>query len=506
MEFQPNKPNRPNKFISCNAPCPVEFENYSMGEPITPGPNKRQHCSTAALNKLFFGVFFLAIFIFLIALPSFAHAELEDLLKYFQLYISASEEYSSNIDLTPNRLKKSDYITTISPGLRFSTLPRSETTRERQAPSAEEGFGMDLDFRAGFVFYGKEEDNNYTSLNGLLNAWYLPTQNLAFRVRDYLIRSDEIREQDYSVTAIPGQYLIASERVREPYIRNVFEPSAEYRFGRENVIGINYRNNIYEIDSRTPSEEDSVENFINPRLAYWFNIRNGVSFEYGLLLGDFERSADFTGHLAAGRYTYRFNPRTSVFGDFTYLRRDFDSTLVALPGPIFISTDEDYDVYRPTVGLEHAFSPTLSGRIQVGYFWHEPNRGPDQDGVFYDVLFTQRAEKTTYTLAFQGGYAEDYFTAENLGFTKYYRGIGSVTHQLFQRMTVGLTSSLEYEAIPSVSVDQRDLIWGISGSASYQPVKWLTVSLDFGHTENHSNFDTNDYSEYRGMFRITATF
>ena len=197
--------------------------------------------------------------------------------------------------------------------------------------------------------------------------------------------------------------------------------------------------------------------------------------------------------MGAGRYTYRFSPRTSIFGDYTQFVRDFDS-----PSP-------DYVVYRPSVGMDHAFTPTLSARFQVGYFWQDPDRGSTEDAFFYDVSITQRAEKTTYTLAFQGGYAEDYFSAENLGFTRYYRGIGSVTHQLFQRMTVGLTSSLEYNAIPSVFIDQRDLIWRILGSVSYQPVKWLTVSLDFGHTENHSNFDTNDYSEYRAMFRITAT-
>ena len=29
-------------------------------------------------------------------------------------------------------------------------------------------------------------------------------------------------------------------------------------------------------------------------------------------------------------------------------------------------------------------------------------------------------EKTTYTLSFEGGYTEDYITAQNLGFTKTY--------------------------------------------------------------------------------------
>ena len=121
--------------------------------------------------------------------PATVHAWSEDILSHFQVYITAEEEYNSNIDLAPNRLKKDDFITTISPGLRFST-----SEFRRPPPTVEDRFGLDLDFRAGFVFYAKEHEDNYISLNGSLSARYAFTQNLTFRVRDYLIRSDEIRE------------------------------------------------------------------------------------------------------------------------------------------------------------------------------------------------------------------------------------------------------------------------------------------------------------------------
>src|SRR4030043_990927 len=252
------------------------------------------------LNRLWFGLSCVALLT--VGIPSIVNAELGDLFSYFQPYISVQEEYNSNIDLTPTN-RRDDYITTVSPGLKFSTLPRSEVTRAHQAPTAEQKFGMDLDFNAGFVFYAKEEDNNFTSLNGSLNAWYLFSPKLSVRVRDYLIRSDEIREADFSATAIEGQTLISITTRRVPYYRNVFEPSVEYRFGRENIFGINYRNNTYRIKSQL--FEDSMENYINPRLTYWFNIRNGITLDYGLTLGEFERSPDFVGHTAHGGTTSR---------------------------------------------------------------------------------------------------------------------------------------------------------------------------------------------------------
>jgi hypothetical protein len=479
---QPNKPNKPQHRSTAAPKHGCLAPNLKRSGPTT--SNQR------GLNKLI--MVFIAL---LLWIPSPVHAELGDLFKYFQPYISVQEEYNSNINLTPNNLKQGDYITTVSPGLRFSTLPRAEVTRAQQAPTAEQKFGMDLDCNAGFVFYGKEEDNNYTSLNGSLNAWYLFNPKLSFRVRDYLIRSDDIREADFSATAIEGQTLISRTTRREPYYRNVVEPSFEYRFGREDVIGVNFRNNIYRIKSEF--YEDSTENYINPRVTYWFDIRNGISLDYGLTLGNFERSPNLTGHTATGRYTYRFNPRTSIFGQYTYLSRDFDRPSI------------DYDIHRPSLGISHALSPTLNGSAQAGYYWANPERGEKTDGFFYDVSVTQRAQRTTCTISLQGGYAEDFFTAENVGFTKYYRAIGRVNHQLLEKMTVGLFSSYEwikYYGDFVTTRGQRDRIWAVGGNAAYQLFRWFGVSLEGSCRENHSNFDTADYTEYRGIFRVTASF
>jgi hypothetical protein len=234
-----------------------------------------------------------------------------------------------------------------------------------------------------------------------------------------------------------------------------------------------------------------MENYINPRLTYWFNIRNGMTLDYGFTLGDFERSPDFVGHTVTGRYTYRFNPRTSVFGEYTYLLRDFEPP------------SNDYDVHRPSLGISHSFSPTLSGSAQAGYYWQNPERGSTTGGPFFNASLTQRAEKTTYTLLLQGGYTEDYFTSENLGFTKYYRGVGTISRRLLERMTVGFTGTLERAEYSS---DRKDWTWGINGNVSYSLLKWLTLSLEGSHRDNNSNLDDFDYTEYRGIFRITASF
>jgi len=443
------------------------------------------------------------IAICIVILPNIVRADLKEILLSFQPYITLQEEYNSNLDLTATN-RKEDYITSIYVGLKLTPLLKAAVTGELQKvpTTLDRKYGIDLNFNAGFQFYNKETDNNYISLNGELNGWYSFTPNLAFRVREYLNRSDEARETDYAAGSLPNQYLLATQRGREVYFRNVFEPSLEYRFGRENLISGGYRNNLYKNQSRT--SEDSMENAINTRLIYWFNVRNGVSFEYDFTLGNFEDSPNEVGHTATGRYTYRFNPRTSIFGEYTQEWRNFDK-------PSFgeIRSSIDYMVYRPSIGIEHAFSPTFSGMAQFGYYWQTPEKGPTNDGPVLEVSLSKRAGKTTYTVSSEVGYTEDYYTSENLGFTEYARVIGVISHQLLQRMTIGLFGSYEWAKYPGGVIENKtskDQIWEIGGNSTYQILKWLTVSLDGSYRENRSNIENSDYSEYRGIFRITATY
>jgi hypothetical protein len=414
-------------------------------------------------------------FVFLLmGVPSIVQADLGDILSKFSPSISVLEEYNDNLDLAPKN-KRSDFITTVYPGLKFS--------------ANETKYGMDLDYRLGLVFYAKDTDRDYISHAGTLNAWYTFDRRLTFRVREYLVRSEEPREQEFIPGALPGQYFLGTQRARAIYVRNVFEPSIDYQFGRENHILFNYQSNLY--NNQNPLYQDSREDFLNPKLIYWFNIRNGISLEYGLTFGNFQRSSDLTGNMATGRYTYRFNPRTSVFGEYTFLRRDFRMLTM------------DYDVHRPSLGISHEFSPTLSGRAQLGYFWQIPSKASTTGGIYYDASLSQRTKRTTYTVLFQGGYNEDYFTAENLGFSKYHRVIGTISHQLQERMTVGLSGSLERA---KYGRGERDNIWGVTGNASYRVLKWLTVSLEASHRQNLSNIDNRDYKENRGLIKVTGNF
>ena len=429
-------------------------------------------------------IFYAGLWMFgLLVMNAAPYAFGAELLSKFHPYVSLKEEYNDNLNLSSTN-KKDDFITTVQPGIRFSNMDKMA--------------GVDMDYSIGAVFYEKSSNLNYISHNASLNAKYLTSEHINFYLKESFIRSDTPREREYFTTTEDNRYVLATKTERAVYWRNVAAPTIEYQFGPENRMGVNYRNNIYRTNSA--SGGNSQEDYINPFFSYWFDKQNGIYLEYGLTYGDFEKQPDLTGHRANARYTNRFSAKSSAFAEYTYTKRTY-----AAPGSAAEPATTDYDVHEPNVGMTFAISPTLTASAQGGYFWTEPKTGPGKSGFSYKGELANSNPHTTYKVSLQGGYTEDLFTAENLGFNRYHRLTGSLNHRLSMRLSLGCLGSLEQADYGGVS-EHSDTIWGISGTASYMPLKWLTLALEVSHKERQSNIASYEYRENRGMFNITATY
>ncbi len=414
-------------------------------------------------------------------IPVMASGAEGDLLSKFHPYISAQETYNDNINLTKDN-KKDDFITTVSPGLRFSTMDKPTDPT-----------GIELDYRLGAVFYNRYTDLNYISHNGNLLAKYTTKGHWSFSVRDSFTRSDEPRERQAFTTASDSQYVLATTHNRNVYWRNVVNPNIEFKFGREDKIGIDFTDNIYR--SSSPGVENSREDAVNPYVEFWLNQNNGIRLEYGFTKGDFETSSDFIGHRGKFRYTYRFNPRTSTYLEYDFSRKKFEQQT---------STTGDYDIHEGYLGVTHSFTPSFSVDAQAGYFQQKPEAGDKNEGFSYKGGLTYTEKVTTFKLNIQGGYTEDYFTSQNLGFNKYHRLTGSINHSLTPRFSIGAYGNLERAEY--VSQNHKDWIWGAGGTASYAIFKWLSAGLDYSHRQSSSDINTYDYMENRVTLSLTASY
>lgn len=396
-------------------------------------------------------------------------------------FVRATEQYTSNVYLTQNN-KKEDWITTIAPGLTLS--------------ANEAGYGIDLTGSAGYNWYANQTKEDYWSADGTLNLRLNPTPRLTFRVREYVTRSEEAVTPSYQA-AQPGN-LLGAYRGNEPYVRNVVEPSLDWQFARDSNVGVYYRNNILRYQNTTLAYENSTENYVRPYITYWFDQRNGFTFDTGFTKGDYNRDGgipttpDFKSYSPHGRYTYRFNPQTSVFLDYVYLYQDNDD-----PGI-------DYEVNNPSVGITHNFNPNLSGLAQVGYYWMNPSRLDGEGGVTSTLSLTQRDQRTTYTAGFSSGYQLNQFTFENLGFSRFYGGNLSITHLLTQRLSVNATGAFQF--VDYTFVDRNDWLYNVDGIVSYQLLRWLNASVRVGWQKDDSSLDGASYDEWHAFFTLTASY
>jgi hypothetical protein len=140
----------------------------------------------------------------------------------------------------------------------------------------------------------------------------------------------------------------------------------------------------------------------------------------------------------------------------------------------------------------------------VGYFWQNPEQSEGKDGFKGLFSLTERQRATTYTLLFEGGYRQDLFSAENLGFCQYYRGSAIVNHSLTERFSVGLIGIVEkadYAQNP-----REDLLYTADATAGYQIFRWLSIGARVGYSENDSNDPASSYDEWHAILTLTASY
>jgi len=391
----------------------------------------------------------------------------------FQPYITMQEMYDSNIFLTSTN-RTADWITTVTPGIRLGQ---------------QDAFtGILLDVNGGYNWYANNSDLDYWSALGNLDARYSPNRYWNFRVREYIIRSEDPQERQYG--GLYDQRYSSLDQTRSIYLRNVVTPSIEYRFARDSSLGVAYANNYY--NNENPGIEDSMSNAVNPTLTYWFNVRNGITLDYRYEKIDYDGdSDDLTNSDIRGRYTHRFDPATSVFADYVYQIRDYDDPSV------------DYVTHAPSVGIQHAFSRALSGLLQVGYYYADPDVGDSRDGLTVNTNLSLRGERTTYTIFGVGGYREEFQTADNFGFIEYYRGGVTVSHRLLQRLTLNLGADAEWDKYIS---EEEAWLYTASLGMTYQILRWMNITAGVAYSENDSNIESNDYYDWKGFVALTLTY
>jgi hypothetical protein len=413
------------------------------------------------------GRLFFVAFIFLISLSSNAFGQEAQF--QWRIRASASEQYVKNINLETDD-EEDDWITLVGPGLTLTL--KTEETEAR------------LDYDVRYAAYAENNQNN--TLRHSLTLSGFKGIPIAEHVTLDLDESLQVSEEPIEV----AEYVRSERRSRDRYYRNTAGGRINYHFAEMGFLYAGFHHII--LENEDPSLEDSQRYRPMAGITYWFNIRNGVSLDYSYTRGKFEVSEDFDQHMSSATYTHRFTHRTQANLSYTYDSLDYDGMR------------DDYVVHSSRLGVSHGLTENVSGSISGGYYVQDRERGDDTSGFTGDASLdgTFRFEKWALTLNGSSGYRQQFFEAENLGFSEYRQASSTLTYNPIERLTTRLSGFYQRDEYQETNPEREDNTWSARVSLSYRLLDWLSASLGYSYHERDSSIDENDYRNSRVIFTL----
>jgi len=392
------------------------------------------------------------------------------------------EQYDDNIFLT-ERNEEDDVIITVSPGVNLNY----------QAPTGV----IDLDYEFRRSFYSDFSELDFSGHHGRGEAKKDFGTWLSAGIRETFIQSEEPIELT-GLEEFERPSIRTGRRGR--YTRNIVEPEATFRFGEDRSIRIGYRNMILRNDRSDIADQD--ENAGNGLLTFRFNIRNTIEIFYEHLNREYDKTVpptadrDHDGDEIRGRYTYHFDPKTSVFLEYLYLQRDFNRESARF---------FDYEVHVPSLGLSRDLYENVNLAASGGYAFRDADSpGDDEEAFFGRVDLAAAYKRLLLNLYGETGVGEDFSSAESLGFNEFWRVGLNGRYQLLERLFI--TGFFYIQEEDFSDRDREDTTWSARGTLDYQILRWLSLALDYEHNERNSDAAFEDYDDNRYFGRITIQY
>ena len=385
--------------------------------------------------------------------------------------ISVSEVYDDNINLDYTN-EKSDYLTTVSPGIDL-TISSANTF-------------LSLDYAPTWVWYNEYDQYDTVRHAGTLDFRQNLAQHLRFDLTDTYTRSEQPLETDEEMQSF--------RRTRYTYQRNTGSASLSYQFGPEDTFAVGYGNRL--VLNEDPSLDDGT--IQNPfcTITYWINVKDGFELNYEYTKAIFWRDDglplqdDYQGHAPGITYMHRFSRHTRASVGYEFTGRNFEGDT------------EDYKIHEAHAGFEHNFSPAVSLNLGIGSFIQKNERSDDETGYSYDASLVTRFQRGSFTIGGRGGWDEGYLESETRGFTRYWSAETRLEYRLLEPLTFYAGGNARRNR------DSTDREWenfrGNTG-LTLAFLRWFSLGLDYSYAQRDDDIDTEDFKVNRVMLVFTAT-
>jgi hypothetical protein len=377
--------------------------------------------------------------------------------------------------------------------------------------------GLDAYFNPRYQFYHNFDELNIWLYDAGLNGFVDITQNTRLSLLDrFAKKNDQLSYEEITAVRSGDPTASLDPTVRQgqrDFWRNTANIRLDHQFGVENSVFASYNNRLLRNDD-SDLYEDSDGHRGDIGLTYYWTPQWGLGATGTYVRGIFDPSNDFIGVPTDDFNAYggslsllrNINRRTKGFVKFTYSHLAYDN------GPIFSTVEagtrqlvlnEDYDVYSPEIGVEYAIEEDITVTASAGYFLQVPDITDTRDGFVLNLLLRKAFKRGGVRFEGGAGYDYSYFTAQNLGFTQFYRAGVTGNYEIFRRFFGDAYASYRRNKYLDVFPQRDDDRYLAGGGFTWQPTRWASIRLGYAFNKVDSTIEANSYTENRILLNLS---
>jgi polysaccharide biosynthesis protein VpsM len=386
---------------------------------------------------------------------------------YIHPFLSISERYTDNLYKTSND-KKSDYITTISPGL-WLALPGARQPLLQLATSSSSPGGVAISrfetetkrplqayglYRAGIEQLHNNRSDNLVTHRAEGMVQYNLRGGLSLGVLDIYERDHDAYETGLNRTEINA-----------------------------------FRSNL-------------VNSILTYKISPKFKLRGDYSYytlKYEADRNAFRERADNGFALYA---FYKVLPKTSVFVEYEFVDIDYD-----------LDTLSDSKEYHYFTGLDWNMTGKSKGRIKVGYGVKDFDRkGVDnRDDLILEAQVDHRftSKASMFVKVSRRTEETDLATTQDMLSDNLQVGY---TQNLTDKIAASIKAAFSHNSydkdltIDNKTAKRSDDYYSGNLALGYTPQEWLNLGVGYAYSDRNSNFATFDYKSHTVYGDITFGF
>jgi opacity protein-like surface antigen len=367
----------------------------------------------------------------------------------FNPFFEVQETYDSNIFRVNEEspYKESDFLTVLSPGIHLE-FPTTENAL----------YQMLGNYRANIKFYGANGDAKLDPNEELNTIEHRFDAQLKLKLVSGLsFGTGYVLNRSSTAPDFPGD-------VREPYVEQNIFANVGYQFIDRYEVQVEYRG------------------------IFW-------AFEKS----DALNSTDYSTHRLDGTFFYRLFPSLSLLGGAGYAMTNREE-------PFFSDSTE----YRGFGGVRFDATSRLTGTVRAGMAARRYDADDIEDATEIFVsgeVVSELFEQTKLVVQVQREIVESTLFDASIASGQYYLSTrlgASLKHQLAALPKLSLSGSIsaQWRGYPEDAQDRSDTVFEAGAGVEYKLLKYLSLGVNYAHSQNDSNVNEEDYNVDRATFLL----